>query len=346
LTDAATKTADTEDKKTEDATESGPRAYVKVLSDTAKWAVAALGAAASFAVANIGLSKLGGGATNQTAPFHWPGGVGWATLGLIVLVSGVLAIIAAVVWLSRSSRVSMAYLMSGVGWGIRTRIETSMPYLLCGHADLADFVNEYRRVANGEESARAEQMEAARYAILETASAERLQDLLSSTIVLFVIGGLAAALGGAMLIGNVNAANAQREDQLAAATQLSTGDLLPRTPTSVVLVIPTSTGAGNVWVQALSEDCVWQPSAANPPTKVSRLVPATLLDVGQPSGDAPGSDDKSAIYRVATTKTSECPNVTDGWVNPSWVALPPATGDGAQGISTSSASSTASPSSS
>jgi len=217
----------------------GPGEFITKLGDVSKWAVGALAAAGAFAVANFGLSKLGRGpTTKELNAWHWPGGVGWAFLSAAMVAVGAVALVGAIIWQSRSSRVSMNYLQSLSGYYIRHDIEQRMPYLLSGNTTLEGFINEYTSLAGKEDTARVRQLEASRFAILETASAERAQGLVKYLLPTMIIGAVAIAGGAALLSYTVNVGELLREDQLVvmkqqredALKELATGELLPRTP--------------------------------------------------------------------------------------------------------------------
>lgn len=327
----------------DDGDDSGPRSFVTALSDNAKWAVGGIAAAGSAAVTAFGLSKIGKGVvTEPPSSWHdWPLGLVFALLGAVLFAVGASATALLVVWLFRSSRVSMEFLRStrGMGCDIRGDIERDMPYLLVGCTSLADFVDAYKAIAGGPDTPRARQLKAARYAILDTASAERMQRL-TPPVLCWIAFAVAVAVIGAVLfsyVGNV-AENARadfvlaqsqaREDEL---RELATGALLPHTPASISLVIPTDIPNDDPWVQAVGETCARgvatsPPSGATSPTPdavAPRSIPATLIEAGHPSTDSePIATVGNPVFRVVTSKTPECRDIVIGWVPPEWVVVP------------------------
>ncbi len=240
---------------------------------------------------------------------------------------GAVALVGAIIWQSRSSRVSMNYLQSLSGYYIRHDIEQRMPYLLSGNTTLEGFINEYTSLAGKEDTARVRQLEASRFAILETASAERAQGLVKYLLPTMIIGAVAIAGGAALLSYTVNVGELLREDQLVvmkqqredALKELATGELLPRTPSDVILVFPAGISKKDAWRQALGDGCIL--GRGSKPRKVS----ATLVEIRAAPKDymGPVSGGAAGIFRVVTAKNNKCRKVVDGWVPPAWVALPP-----------------------
>jgi hypothetical protein len=229
----------------------------------------------------------------------------------------------------------MAYLQeTWRGKRIREAIETHMPYLLIGETSVTAFVNTYKTLVQGPDSARARAYRNARANILSTAAAERVQSTGRLAFWSVLGGSIIAVMGASLFSFTVNHQEVLRADQQRLfdetredeLREFATGELLPRTPTEVVLVIPANVAETDPWKEALGAACVLDSavSAAGGSSMVARPVAATLVDVGRPeTGIAlPVSQPGRAIFRIVTVRSEKCPTVVDGWVPSAWVTLP------------------------
>jgi hypothetical protein len=222
-----------------------------------------------------------------------------------------------------------------MGRWIADDIKQYQPYLLLGNADVGAFADEYKRILTTEpiQEERARQYETTRHSILETAGRERTQRVSAYAFIIVLTGAILVSLGAALFSFNVNSAELLRDDQVRTLTQqredevreLAAGDILPRTPTQVLLAIPPGTPLTNEWVKALGTSCVTEKKTASGKAQ-PRGIPATLIDVGtppQPSNtEDPVSGGRRAVFQIATNESKKCPVVVDGWVPPEWTALP------------------------
>lgn len=293
-----------------------PVSYGDRVSAVSQWAVAALGTAATAAVAKLSLDRLGSGETD-------PGLIIWAYVGLVLFAIGVATLIASVVWHVRANRVTIAYLLSGGRLAKKIcKMINENAYLLGGADDLthmrtrltelvkaagqgplgAEDRHEFTRLLGGREAA------------LATARMERMRYVSRVATVLMFFGALAATLGAATFALTTNRDVVLREDRLAEEEReradVVTGDLLPKTPSPVRVVIPPIERERLSVVQALlGAKCDID------------SIDAIALEVAQPPPEHPSAPGPADVIHVFTAGSDVCLR-RDAWVNPAWV-LPP-----------------------
>jgi len=281
------------------ATES-PASYVAGLIKKSEWALGALGAVATAAVAKIGFDRLGDGDLDGAL-------IAWALAGLAAFAVGVTSLIAAVVWQARAARVTIGYLMGNgpIAKEIRKFFEENS-YLLNGPPNLAAFRQDFNDLQNirrsrrldAEERRRLQDLIATRTTILETARAERMRRVSGAATLVMLPAVLLTTLGAATFV-----LSTKRDAALGA--EIATGELLPRTPTSVSIAIPTA--RRDEVAAIVGSGCVKQD------------IDAILVEIDNAPvsarPDLPGGTD---VFHVVVERTDEC-DVADLWVPPRWV---------------------------
>lgn len=285
-----------------------PSAGIDLLKIT-QWAVGALAAAGSFAVAKLSLDRLGRG--------DYSGGRLWLALGAIAAFTiGAAVLVMAVVWVARAGRVTMAALQSakrGPTKKARDLVERSK-YLLNGADSLQAFKEDLdRRIverAAGPTAFQANEDQrvgltialSARQDILATARAERISGVNAMAAWLMLGGSLLAAFGAALFGYVTNEADKVFD----ASKPLPAAAVDPSGPWKALLVVPATVRAEAA--EWLGTDCDLD--------GVSVLV----LEFATPPGD-----DATRVAHVVSQRTATC-RVADMWVEPGWLAAPPAAG--------------------
>ena len=274
----------------------------------AKWAVGGLAAAGSVALSQIGLGKIGSGTGDHDA---------WAFIGVGLFAVGIALIVVAVAWVSSASRATLPWLLeSFAARRIRSFFNNKGKYMLGGQNSLELFVNELATlVQKGESASQTERKELSRLlktrdAIRTTAASERAARANRWAAPLVLVGVLATTLGATTFAYSVN-----RDEAL--AKEVPTGSLLPKTPASVVLVVPTRAKDRKVISQALGAKCELKDAKAlvlefnTPPKRASTKRPIVVRPRAM------------SVAHVVTERGDGC-SVVDLWVPPDWILPRPA----------------------
>jgi hypothetical protein len=263
----------------------------------------------SAAVTKLTLDRLGKGELDGTYLFL-------AYVGLVAFVVGVGILVGSVIWQARSGRVTLNYLLSDGYFASRIRkLIDGNPYLLGGQPDLESLQKRLNKLAKlrrplAETTAdeRTRLLEARDVTLLPTARAERARMVSTWATVFLFVGALLAALGAATFALATNADLIKREDRVAQEERdrqkVVTGEFLPKTPSSVLVVVPTEHRAE--LSPLLGKEC-----------ELGQLN-AILLDVGQPPTNAVPKAVDSAVFHVVTERSTPC-SVVELWLPISWV---------------------------
>lgn len=314
-----TQRAEQNAKATEGKDESSAGSYTSRLVDISKWAVGALAAVGTAAVTKLSLDRLGKGDLDRPL-------VAWAFAGLGAFVLGTVLLVIAVVWHTRAARVTIGYLLEDgrIPSRIRTFFNTNT-YFLGGASSLEDFRHRLNGLVGKSRPLSAadrrdfRRLLAARDGILGTGRSERTRIVSARAAWVLFLGALLASLGAATFALATNRDLVLREDRLAQEErdreEVVTGELLSKTPSSVLLVVPEEDRSQSLR-NSLGEAC--DPAG----------VKAILLEIGAPPVRALTSiGEVTNVFHVVTERTGSCA-VVDLWVPSHWV-LPRPESDGA-----------------
>jgi hypothetical protein len=293
--------------------------------------LAAVGAAA---VTKLSLDQFGKGDLDRAFVALAYGGLVAFTLGAVLLAT-------AVVWLARANRVTIGYLLEEgrIPRRLRTFFNENS-YLLGGEENLAAFrarltvlVKKPRPLASVDDRRELKRLLAARQTILQTGRSERTRIVSGWATVLIFVGALLATLGAATFALATNHDVVLREDRLTeeerARKEIVVGELVPKTPSSVLMVIPESARLRQPtnWGSILGKECQLGG------------VKAVLLEVARPPVSAVPKGNGTYVFHIVTERTDQCA-VSDLWVPPTWVIPRP---EETSTASSSGAGSTTSP---
>lgn len=246
----------------------------------------------------------------------------WAYVGLTLFALGAVTLVISVIWQTRSGRVTIGYLLGSRH--IPTKVRTFLnenAYLLGGQSNLNAFRDRLTelvqkpRPLGDSDSAELRRLLAARDAILGTGSSERARIVSFWAGPLVLIGALAATLGAATFALATNHDLVLRQDRLAkeerARQTLPAGELLPKTPSSILLVVPSKNSDRMNLQNLLGPEC-----------ELSGVM-AILLDVGLAPLGGQAYGPKPQAFRVVTERSPKC-TIASFWVPMSWVVPRPA----------------------
>jgi hypothetical protein len=202
---------------------------------------------------------------------------------------------------------------------VRTFLEQNS-YLLGGQSTLQAFrtrlieLVQKPRPLGDPDRAELRRLLAARNAIIGTGSSERARIVSFWSGVVIVIGALTATLGSATFALATNHDLILREDKLAkeerARKSITAGELMPKTPSPVLVVVPEKAASRKAVQKLLGSKC----QLAG--------VKAILIDIREAPAAETTFGTEPAIFHVITERTPKCA-VTHFWVPTSWVVPRP-----------------------
>lgn len=318
-----------------------PADFISRFGTAWQWLIGALAAAGAFAVANLALDKLGRGPTDGIGMFVLRGGVGWALIGVLLFIVGIVTIAGTVIWMLNASRVTWAYLQKdkSIPSKLRAIIEAHPPYYLGeSFQTLSQLDVAYRAELMKGTTRKAAAFRNRVKEILDIAAIERTRILSSRALLAALLGAIMIGIGSWLFLVGVNSGEVKRADQVQASKEaredelrlFPTGTLVPRTPSEISMLIPSATpmDEAQAWIDALGETCLLGAEAVPTTGEVAEVtyrgIAAAIVDIGvSPPGQLFGGlTRKQAVYQVVTLRSAECPSVVVGWVPPKWVVAP------------------------
>jgi len=241
--------------------------------------------------------------------------VALAYVGLAAFTVGVLLLIGAVGLQTSASRITLDELLN-TSWKsiqIRAFFERNT-YMLGGQSTLDDFrdrLNTLQTMPHPLEPPEREELKrllAARETVLATGANEKARLTTWDVVIMLAVGALLAAGGAATFALSTNHDVVIRTDNLARdqrdRAKVTTGELLPKTPSSVTLVVPAA--SQKALATALGTDCKL--------TKVNVIA----LEIGARPDNALPTAETQGIVHVVSERTDAC-KVAELWVPPDWI---------------------------
>ncbi len=308
----------------EDAASTAAATFGARIGEIVKWLVGGLAVVASAAVTSLGLDRLGTGdpGDSYTLPIRgWEVSIYlfWALVSVALFTIGVVVIMGAVVWLARSRRVTLDYLIdaeSSIAQRVRKSINSSQ-YLLGGQEDLACMRTELNRMMclprplTDDDHRALVRLLNARETVLETAKAERTRHVSGRAVWIIGVGAVVASVSAATFAYVVNRSITVRDDRLTEEKEVVVGELLPHTPSDVLLVVPEDAPDRAQIAEIVGVGCDLSSTKA------------VLFEVATPPEDAVPASQSDRVLHVVIEASDTCDS-TSLWVAPEWVVARPA----------------------